>query len=263
MSAEAMAWVLGHSQARRASRLVAFAIANQIAKDTGEGWAYVADICAGAAVSEDTYARAVANLVELGELERVVKAGGSSKARPGRRPNLYRMPLFADALRPPQQGGVTSDPTPATGGGRRPPQQGGVVLGTVQGTVQTLFEDDFDAFWFAYPRKVGKPIAQKAWIRAIKRADPKRIMAGLSAQAAGWKAAGTETRFIPHPTSWLNADAWNDEPEAVVPGVVAAESLAVNVVRVDCSECGGSGWRFDEPTASAVACLHVPEGVRA
>lgn len=69
----------------------------------------------------------------------------------------------------------------------------------------------FDAFWAAYPKKVGKGQAVKAWNAATKRADAADIVAGLTASCAAWKSAGTEARFIPNPATWLNGERWADE----------------------------------------------------
>jgi len=70
--------------------------------------------------------------------------------------------------------------------------------------------DPFDEFWAAYPRKVGKPKAKAAYQSALRRCTgPPDIMAGL----APWVAAWTDPRFIPHPTTWLTRDGWNDKPE--------------------------------------------------
>ncbi|NAE18213.1 hypothetical protein [Enterococcus hirae] len=70
----------------------------------------------------------------------------------------------------------------------------------------------FDAFWSAYPRKVGKDAARKAWNRAVKRSSVEDVMAGLQ----HWLplARETEERFRPYPATWLNEGRWKDESEA-------------------------------------------------
>lgn len=71
----------------------------------------------------------------------------------------------------------------------------------------------FDAFWQAYPRKVGKGAARKAWGAAIKRAPPDEIIAGLEKQLA-WFAQqyhGPGEDYRPHAATWLRADRWGDE----------------------------------------------------
>lgn len=72
----------------------------------------------------------------------------------------------------------------------------------------------FDSFWAAYPKKVGKGQAVKAWRAAVKKADADVIAAGITAAVAAWKRDGTEQRFIPNPTTWLNGERWADEAGA-------------------------------------------------
>lgn len=73
----------------------------------------------------------------------------------------------------------------------------------------------FDAFWEVYPRKVGKPAAAKSFRRALGNgAKDYEITAGAARWAEFWKADGTDTTFIPHPTTWLNRNGWDDEPPA-------------------------------------------------
>lgn len=81
-------------------------------------------------------------------------------------------------------------------------------------------DPDFTAFWAAWPRKVGKGHARKAWRTAVlsRRADPKDIIAAAEQFAAAIRAAGTEPQFIPHPATWLNGERYADEAAASVPG---------------------------------------------
>lgn len=70
--------------------------------------------------------------------------------------------------------------------------------------------DRFDEFWSAYPKKVGKPSARKAWGKAIKRVDPDQIIAGAKAYAS-WLSSAKPGEFRPHvkhPQGWLNDDRW-------------------------------------------------------
>ena len=73
----------------------------------------------------------------------------------------------------------------------------------------------FASFWESYPRKVGKPKALKAFNSAIKGMKLKEgeIQEFLSfvKQDCTKRFANTEKQFIPHPTSYINAEGWNDE----------------------------------------------------
>lgn len=69
-------------------------------------------------------------------------------------------------------------------------------------------EDHWEDFWDAYPRKVGMGAAKRAWTAALKRATPEEIMAGL--YRTGFSV---HREFIPHPSTWLNGQRWNDEDD--------------------------------------------------
>lgn len=78
--------------------------------------------------------------------------------------------------------------------------------------------DQFDEFWRAYPKKVDKAAARKAFARLVKAgADPATITAGAERYRA-WAAAltGEDRRFVKGPERWLNAGCWDDELEARV-----------------------------------------------
>lgn len=71
------------------------------------------------------------------------------------------------------------------------------------------YTPEFEAFWTAYPRKKDKRAAWKAWKAALKRADPEAIITAAKAEAR----RPCELKFRKYPASWLNADAWEDEPD--------------------------------------------------
>lgn len=68
-------------------------------------------------------------------------------------------------------------------------------------------------FWPAYPRKINKLQARKAW-KALKLADSDQktldsIMSGLERyKHEEWRL--DEPQFIPHPATWLNQRRWED-----------------------------------------------------
>lgn len=87
----------------------------------------------------------------------------------------------------------------------------------VQRLPALLSDDGFAAFWAAYPRKVAKDTARKAFGRAVGRMtedDPLAvILAGIERALPGW----TDPQFIPHPATWLNAGRWGDEAPNITP----------------------------------------------
>ncbi len=73
----------------------------------------------------------------------------------------------------------------------------------------------FAEFWVAYPRKVAKPDAERAWNK--QRPDLKSALASLATQTKSkqWRDG---QQFIPHPATWLNSRRWEDEPGVEVEG---------------------------------------------
>lgn len=79
-------------------------------------------------------------------------------------------------------------------------------------------ESDFLDFYAAYPRHVGKEAARRAFVKAVKAGTPAAdIVEGARRYAAGTAAAGTETRYIAHPATWLNAGRWSDDMQDAAP----------------------------------------------
>ena len=76
----------------------------------------------------------------------------------------------------------------------------------------------FDEFWKEYPNKKAKAKAVQSFMKINPDQELfKEIMAGLekAKQSSQWKKDGGQ--FIPHPTTWLNQERWNDEITANVP----------------------------------------------
>jgi uncharacterized protein YdaU (DUF1376 family) len=70
----------------------------------------------------------------------------------------------------------------------------------------------FAEFWLAYPRKVAKSKAAQAWLKL----SPNRelvavILAAVEAQKRSEQWTKDNGQFIPHATTWLNQERWNDE----------------------------------------------------
>lgn len=78
---------------------------------------------------------------------------------------------------------------------------------------------EFDRLWDAYPRKVGKKAAQKAFQNARDRPRIDDLIASVQRQAlsAQWTKDGGQ--FIPHLSTWLNRGQWADVPTVTRPSV--------------------------------------------
>ncbi|MDH5244831.1 MAG: hypothetical protein OEW98_00145 [Betaproteobacteria bacterium] len=85
--------------------------------------------------------------------------------------------------------------------------------------------DDFEAFWRAYPRRVGKGEARKVWTRLQPTAETLAAMLAAIAwqrQTDQWRRDGGQ--FIPHPSTWLRQERWMDEPVEALPLLTSGDS---------------------------------------
>jgi hypothetical protein len=103
----------------------------------------------------------------------------------------------------------------------------------------------FDQFWHAYPRKVGKLAARKAFDKAIKNgATLTQLLAGI----------GLYLQYKPvyadycHASTWLSQGRWMDQWTEPVPTIQAAmKDQAVDwyeqCKQMHNGECGLDRWR--------------------
>jgi len=89
-------------------------------------------------------------------------------------------------------------------------------------------ENAFASFWAEYPKKVAKPQSQRAFLKAIKKADLSKILEAVKSQKESdqWTKEGGQ--FIPNPASWLNAERWNDAIEVKQPKTYMEKLKEVN-----------------------------------
>ena len=92
--------------------------------------------------------------------------------------------------------------------------------------MQNVETDDFARFWDAFPRKVGKKDAMRAWAR-LTDAQRIRALATIAAHVRYWQGAGRTMETIPHPATWLNGWRFDDElPEGKASGRFNAREYA-------------------------------------
>ncbi|MEU8713591.1 hypothetical protein [Streptomyces sp. NPDC048663] len=73
--------------------------------------------------------------------------------------------------------------------------------------------DAFDAFWKAYPRRVGRKAAARAWNKALRDGTtPEQIVS--AAEAYALERHGQPAQYTKHPATWLNGGHYDDEPAA-------------------------------------------------
>lgn len=73
-------------------------------------------------------------------------------------------------------------------------------------------QKQFDLFWSAYPLKKNRKGAE-AKFKAIdfKKNSFDQIMASLEKHKMSFDWTKDEGKYIPHPTTWINGERWNDE----------------------------------------------------
>ena len=75
--------------------------------------------------------------------------------------------------------------------------------------------ESFEQFWALYPRKVAKAVARKSWARLTKQQQSDALEA-IPNHLAYWKLKETATEFIPHCSTFLNQERWEDELDMTV-----------------------------------------------
>ncbi len=80
--------------------------------------------------------------------------------------------------------------------------------------------DGFAAFWAAYPRKVARERAIKAWRKlSPNESTQTALMAGLERAKRSQQWRKDRGEFVPYPATWLNERRWEDGP--TLPATVA------------------------------------------
>jgi len=87
----------------------------------------------------------------------------------------------------------------------------------------------FNQFWEFYPRKIAKPAARRAMKKAWANSPPENIAEGTRRWVAFWQHTETEQQFIPHPSTFLNQERYND-PLPDVPAVKKKMSKAEEAI---------------------------------
>lgn len=70
----------------------------------------------------------------------------------------------------------------------------------------------FDRFWEAYPKKIGKGAARKAWVKIRSPSSLLQVMLDAiekQKQCDQWQKENG--KYIPNPATWLNQTRWEDE----------------------------------------------------
>jgi hypothetical protein len=75
----------------------------------------------------------------------------------------------------------------------------------------------FEKFYAAYPRHVGREAAEKAFEkRCPDEAMVSVMVEAIAKQGLAAKCAAGESKFVPHPATWLNEGRWKDDDGAAL-----------------------------------------------
>ena len=138
--------------------------------------------------------------------QELVDAGAMTKKQRHNSSVVYTLQVSSPLMR----GVVTGDE------GGSAPVMTGVLTGddltitTEQEPVERkLLNKGFDQFWAIYPKKDDKPLAKRSFEKALKRANLDVIVAGAERYRDD---PNREQLFTKNPSTWLNADAWENGP---------------------------------------------------
>ena len=70
-------------------------------------------------------------------------------------------------------------------------------------------DEDFEIFWKAYPKKVGKGSARKAFGKV--KVPVETLVTAIRRQECSDQWSRDNGQYIPHPSTWLNQERWEDE----------------------------------------------------
>jgi hypothetical protein len=67
----------------------------------------------------------------------------------------------------------------------------------------------FEKAWRFYPRKIGKGAALKSFQKALKQIHGNELLSKIEEYSLA--IGGSDIKYIPHLSTWLNQERWNDE----------------------------------------------------
>lgn len=236
MSIERVALVLKKSWGvPGTAKLILIGIANH--DGDGGSWPSIETLAAYAEVDRRGVQRHLATMAEKGILTVHANRGGTDATPVDRRPNRYEIDYGYEAVPASPRGAVSTTQRGGVEGAT------GAVSTTERGGVRTaltvlkpsiepsnnLFassqaieampltrvlassvDDEFDLFWQTYGRVGSKKKARECWDRAIRKAAPEVIQAGLERWTEYWMSPDAAKQKWPQ--GWLSEERWNDDP---------------------------------------------------
>ena len=193
-------WVLAAEVSDRAVRLYAI-LARYADNETLQAFPSRETLAKRAGCNAKAVTKAVNELVEIGAVVKQHRKSGDAYQS-----NIYTLRRVGPNL----PLGVGSDLT-----------LGGVLDDPLTRTTKLepkeldMIEKVFEEFWELYPKRKDKPRAKRSLEKALKRAGAQTILDGVKRYRDDPRR---DPQFTKDPATWLNNDAWENEPEAVVAG---------------------------------------------
>ena len=157
--------------------------------------------------------------------EKYLHIRGFKKHQLINRPSKPQHPLFDESL---ITHGILSEDSVTThhgmerkgkeGKGVSSPDGDGCVVTTISDIPDTkpkvdrtnAREVEFEMFWRAYPKKVGKGAAERAFAK-VPSGMMKQMLAAIELQKRSEQWLKDNGQYIPNPATWLNEKRWLDE----------------------------------------------------
>lgn len=93
-------------------------------------------------------------------------------------------------------------------------------------------EEQFSIFWGCYPRKVAKGTARKSFEKAIKKTTLESMLDAITRYVAN-KPQWCDYK---HPSTWLQAESWDDEWEPTQAKAPKPEEREITIRRHQLSD---------------------------
>lgn len=214
-----------HSKHGGTELLVLLAIADNANEEHAEAWPSIAYLAQKTRMTERGVQKVIRRLQQSGELE-VLPPKGDRKA------NTYRVNVAErtgeqrsgvnDVQGEPPFGGEGEQDSPGgvNGGSPKPSIEPSIEPSTTpysppgDGMTQTgsIYSDDFETFWKAYPRKVKKGYAWQSWQKIKARPTLEAVLLAIDGYRESLDWLKNDGEFIPHPSTWINGRCWEDAP---------------------------------------------------
>jgi hypothetical protein len=206
MSFEAMTWAVKQTTANAGQKLVLLLLANHANGHTGQCNPSQGLLATECCMGLSTLRRHLIDLEHDGHITVVHKFAENMK-----RPSQYYLNIGSQNraidhpnwMDPPSKSDVPLPPNRMI--------EPRIKTSNRTNTVVVQKNNYFDEFWKAYPRKTNKGFARKVFDK-LKVDDAmltKMIQAIYAQNKTVWK--DKDQQYIPHPSTWLNGERWDDE----------------------------------------------------